>query len=300
MSLVSELKRRNVFRVGAGYAVLAWVLIQIINTVLPAFGAPAWIVPTLMFIVILGFPIALFLSWAYELTPEGIRPTLPSEEVTEQPRKSFPFFTVLVTVALVYVGVDNYILEDRNKDLSDETTGQQGSLDDRLPNSIALLPFDDSSNDLKNASFTAGIYEGILNQLVKNKSINVITPSALIRDKGDTRSLTDIGKQLNAETIMDGSVRYAEGRVVVNVRLIDARTGVYIWSERYNREYNNLFSIQDDIAMNIATSLKSELHPAVDPIYGLAKRVKGLTALDESKLEEASRSIDRAVNADLQ
>ena len=226
-SFITELKRRNVFKVGVAYAIVAWLLIQVAATVLPTFNAPHWVLQTITFLIFLGFPLAVFFAWAYELTPEGIKATrsvIPAESITRQ----LDFIIIgLLVLAVSFLVVDNYVLQgdgNQNTEVSTEDVGEerhemvdavQDSETTVLPNSIAVLPFENLSPRQEDAYFAIGLHEEILNQLSKLGNMNVIARTTMRRYANTEKSMDEIARELNVETVMEGSVRYADGRVRV-------------------------------------------------------------------------------------
>ena len=260
MSLFAELRRRNVFKVGAAYAIVAWLLIQVAANVFPALQLPAWTVTFVTAFLLIGFPIALLLAWAYEVTPEGIKKTrhVPLEESVRQVtgQKLNYVVTGLLVLAVGYIAADNYLLTDRAPD------GTAASVDATqarpvMQNSVAVLPFANLSPNPDDGFFAAGIHEEILNYLAKLKSLNVIGRTSMLRYADTDKPYAQIAEELGVETVMEGSVRYAGARVRVTTQLIDAATGTHLWSEAYERPFDDIFAIQADIAMNVANALNA-------------------------------------------
>jgi len=281
-SLFGELKRRNVVRVAVAYAIVGWISVEVSSTVLPIFEAPDWIVQVFTFFVILGFPLALILSWAYEITPEGIkleRNVAAGESNTHVTGRKLDYVIIgLLVLAVGFMFVDNYLPEsgpfagaeidpaslilelDEPPSTAVERAAPvaEGQQRDVLPNSVAVLPFENLSPDPDNAYFAAGIHEEVLNQLAKIDALNIIARTSMLQYADQTKSIPEIADELNVETVMEGSVRFADDRVLVTVQLIDPVTNSHLWSESYNREFADIFAIQADIAMNIANALEAE------------------------------------------
>ena len=246
MSFWVELRRRNVFRVGIAYLAAVWLLLQVADTVLPTFSTPAWVMQVLVFASFLGFPFVLVLAWFYELTPEGIKVASEMEaaQTVKFTGRKLDFAIIgLLVLAVAFLAVDTNVLN------------QQGSL---LPNSVAVLPFENLSPDPDDAYFSAGIHEEIVNQLAKLSALNVIARASVMSYANADISIPEIAAELNVETVMEGSVRYADGRVLVTAQLIDPKTNSQMWSDSYNREFSGIFDIQADIAMHIANALAVE------------------------------------------
>ena len=268
-SLWGELRRRNVFKVGAAYVVVAWLLIQVADIVLPTFSAPEWVDQTFTFLLILGFPVAVILAWAYEATPQGIKRTkhVPLAEsirhVTGQ--KLNYMITGLVVLVLGFIVVDQYLLEEQ---VQEETSAAvematvvstvEESKPDVLPNSVAVLPFANLSPDPDNAYFAAGIHESIISQLARLSNLSVIARTSVMQYADSPPPVPEIASKLRVETVMEGSVRYAGDRVLVTAQLIDGVTGTHLWVDEYEADLSDVFGIQSDISMNIANALEAE------------------------------------------
>ena len=217
-----ELKRRKVYRVAAGYAVLAWLLIQIATQVFPFFEIPSWAVRLIIVALVLGFPVALFLSWAFDLTLGGIVRT----EDIESARSPAPI----------------------EKSPPPEK-------------SIAVLPFENLSDDQQNTYFADGIQDDILSSLAKVADLKVISRTSVRQYRTGTRNLREIGDALGVAYVMEGTVRREANRVRINAQLIDARTDLHVWNDSYDREISDLFSLQTELARRIAFALRANLSP---------------------------------------
>jgi len=247
-SVWGELKRRNVVKVAVAYAIVGWLLIEVTTTVLPTFEAPAWVLQTITFVIILGFPLAVVLSWIFDLTPEGLERTGPvpvSGRVAKSSERKLDFAIIGALVLALGFVVYNYVLEDRGAVAV-------------LPNSVAVLPFENLSLDPEDAFFASGIHEETLNQLAKLRNLSVISRTSMLRYADSDLSIPEIAEELNVQTVMEGSVRYAADRVRITAQLIDAATDEHLWSEVYERDFADIFAIQSDIAMNIANALEAE------------------------------------------
>jgi len=245
-SFFGELRRRNVVKVAVAYAIVGWVLIEVSATVLPIFEAPDWIVQVFTFFVILGFPLALILSWAYEITPEGVkleRNVAAGESITHVTGRKLDFAIIGALVLALGFVVYNYVLEDT---------------DGRLPNSVAVLPFENMSVDPEEAFYASGIHEEILNQLVKLSALNVIARTSMQQYANTEKTIPEIARELNVETVMEGSVRYAGGQIRITAQLNDGITGAHLWSETYTRDFEDIFAIESDVAMSVANAVGAE------------------------------------------
>jgi TolB-like protein/Tfp pilus assembly protein PilF len=250
-SFFAELKRRNVYKVAVVYAVTAWLLIQAASILLPTFEAPAWVMKVVVMAVVFGFPVAVVLAWAFELTPEGIRRT---EDVdlaasARQPRKNAWIFVVIVgaalSIGLFFIG---------------RYTAQNSARASELPaKSIAVLPFDNLSRDPDNAFFAEGVQDEILTRLAKVADLKVISRTSTQHFKSASANLADIANQLGVANILEGSVQKSNDQVRVNVQLINAMTNVHLWAEIYDRKLSDIFVVQSDIAKMVADTLQAKL-----------------------------------------
>jgi TolB-like protein/Flp pilus assembly protein TadD len=246
MSLLREIQRRKVFQVAAVYAVVAWLVVQIVATVEAPLNLPEWFDTAVIVLLLVGFPITLIMSWAFNLTPEGLVPDAGGAAVVPSGGRRIEY--VLIGLLIVAVGWIAY----SEFGPSDQTAQRI------LPNSVAVLPFENLSLDPENAFFAAGIHEEILNQLAKLSALNVIARTSVMQYADGDKAIPEIAEELNVETIMQGSVRYADDRVLVTSQLIDAKTNSHLWSDSYNRDFSDIFFIQADIAMNVANALAVE------------------------------------------
>ena len=254
MSLIAELKRRNVFRVGVAYGIVGWLLVEVASVVLPTFNAPEWAMQVFTFLVILGFPLALIVAWAFELTPEGIKretAVSPAESITHLTGRKLDFAIIgLLVLAVVLLVIDNYVLEADQIPAAEPVAREK---------SIAVLPFADMSADLDQEYFGDGIAEELLNTLVRFEGLRVAGRTSSFSFKGSNANLKTIGEALNVDVILEGSVRKAGNRVRITAQLINAADGFHLWSETYDRELEDIFAIQDGIARAIADALRIEL-----------------------------------------
>ena len=245
MSFFGELRRRNVFRMGVAYLAAVWVLIEVTNTIVPIINAPPWILQALVFSSALGFPLALVLAWFYEWTSEGIKAA--SELEAPEPVRFMGRKLDFAIIGLLVLAVGILLVRSPLDD-------QEGV----LPNSVAVLPFENLSPDPNDAYFAAGLHDEILSRLGKLSNLSVISRTSMLRYADSDLSIPEIARELNVGTVMEGSVRYAAGRVRITTQLIDAATDEHLWSETYEREFSDIFAIESDIAMNVANALEAE------------------------------------------
>ena len=250
-NLFSELKRRNVVRVAVAYLVIGWVLAQIAELVLPTFGAPEWVLKTLIFLFILGLPVALFFSWAYELTAQGVKKTAEVDDddsITHSTGRKLDFVIIgALVLALGYFAWDKFGGEPAE-------TGESEGL-----RSIAVLPFVNMSADPEQEYFSDGISEELLNVLAKVPGLRVAARTSSFQFKGENRDVAEIARQLRVAHVIEGSVRKSGTRLRITAQLIDAEEGFHIWSETYDRELDDIFAIQDEIAHAIVEALVERL-----------------------------------------
>lgn len=277
MSLFSELKRRNVFRVAIAYLALAWLLTEVSGTLFPAFGIPYWGVRFVVIVFALGFVPALIVSWVYELTPEGLKReknVVRDASVVHLTAKRLDMFTIgLVVVALAFILADRLWLSLRQAEqppvpadvVTDNVqTSEPESTALQLPlKSIAVLTFDNRSADEENAEFlAAGVHDELLSVLSKLSDLKVLSRTSV--ERLDTNlSIPEIGTLLNVATVLEGQVQRAGDHVRINVQLIDASRDEYMWAEIYDRKLTatNIFLIQSEIATAIAAALRTKLSP---------------------------------------
>jgi TolB-like protein/Tfp pilus assembly protein PilF len=261
MSFLSELKRRNVFKVGAAYVVLAWLLAQGVDVFLENFGAPEWVIKTVLLLLVAGLPLALFFAWAFELTPEGIKKEKEidrSQSITHETGRKLDFVIIgLLLLALGYFAIDKFAFE--RSDVIPANAGTSQTPAEPLEKSIAVLPFVNMSEDASNAYFSDGISEEILNALAKVKDLQVAGRTSSFAFKGENLDLRQIGETLGVDHILEGSVRKAGSKVRITAQLIRVDNGFHLWSESYDRELDDVFAIQDEIANAILTELKAHL-----------------------------------------
>ena len=256
----AEVKRRNVYKVAAAYGVVAWLLTEIATQVLPFFEIPNWGVRLIVLAIVIGFPIALVIAWAFELTPEGLKRTEIADAefpLGRSPKRAWIFIVIIagaISVGLFFLG--RYTT---SRTLSTEQ-GQPPASAESLPQkSIAVLPFDNLSRDPDNAYFAEGIQDEILTRLAKVADLKVISRTSTQKYKSAPDNLRDIAKQLGVLNILEGSVQRAADQVRVTVQLINATTDAHLWAETYDRKLTDIFAVESDIAKTIADTLHAKL-----------------------------------------
>ena len=278
-SFFAELKRRKVHRVAIAYAVAAWLLIQIATQVFPFFDIPNWAVRLVVIMLVLGFPIALILSWIFDLTPQGIRRT-----------------------------------DEADRDLA-PPAGMRSATTRNIPEkSIAVLPFENLSDDKENEYFAAGVHDDVLSSLAKVADLKVISRTSVQQFKSGARNLREIGRALGVAHILEGTARRAGNRIRVNAQLIDARSDDHLWGETFDREITDLLTLQSELAQRITEALRANLsarektnlqsHPTQDILaYELFLRARELfhwagSGYSPDKGAHALRLIEEAVERD--
>ncbi|MDN5864322.1 MAG: tetratricopeptide repeat protein [Gammaproteobacteria bacterium] len=266
-SFFAELRRRHVWRVAAVYAVTAWLLLQLVNILLPTFGAPEWVLKVLIVIFAIFCPVALVLAWAFELTPAGVRRTVPAHHEAAPPsehrRRIGRNINITISVVLAAaVGVLAWQLTTRPvKVVLPATTIAPAAATAIPPKSIAVLPFENLSADRKNDYFVAGMQGLILTKLAGIGGIKVISRTSTMQYGSHPADLGTIGRQLGVATILEGSVQKAGNEVLINLQLIDAQTNAHLWAESYRRTLNDIFGVEGEVAVKVAAALDAELTP---------------------------------------
>jgi TolB-like protein/Tfp pilus assembly protein PilF len=280
MNLFTELKRRNVFRVGIAYAVVAWLVMQFADVVLNNITAPGWVFQAIMLLLAIGFPVVLVFAWAFEMTPEGLKKEKDidrSQSITTRTGRKLDRTIILVlALALAYFAFDKFINEEQTggdnesvQTVPDDAytsedvlpvTPTERSQDDK---SVAVLPFAFRSTDLEDQFFAEGMHDDLLTQLAKIGSLKVISRTSVMEYKDTTKKIPQIAEELGVSTIVEGGVQRSGSRIRFNAQLIDAQTDKHLWAETYDRELTaeNLFDIQAEIARAIAQALQATLSP---------------------------------------
>ena len=273
MNLFTELKRRHVFRIGIAYLVVAWLLTQVVGVIGPMFGLPSWFPRGVVILLAVGFPVALIVAWAFELTPEGVKRTdeldeaAPKRAVSTGRKLDFVIIGALI-MALGYFAWGRY----------------GGSTSTTAEPTLAVLPFEDFSPNKDQAAFADGISDELLNALARIKGLQVTGRTSSFSFKGKNEDLRTIGETLGVENILEGSVRRDGDRLRVIAQLINAKTGYHLWSHTYEKDKGDIFDIQDDIAKSVANALQITLG------VGALSRLPGMTrnadAYDEYLLSQ--------------
>jgi TolB-like protein/rhodanese-related sulfurtransferase len=271
MSFIDQLKRRNVFRVGIAYLIVAWLIAQVTELALDSFATPDWVMKTVLFLLVIGFPLALFLAWAFELTPDGVKlekDVVRSESITRLTGRKFDFAIIgLLLLAIAFLIVDNYVLDDATDRLAETAAEQRlepASLEKMafpLPDkpSIVVLPFDNMSGDEEQEYFVDGITEDLTTDLSKLGGLFVIARNSAFTYKGKAVSARQVAEELGVQYIVEGSVRRVGDRIRINAQFIDALSGHHVWAERYDGSLTDVFALQDSVVEQIVSALAINL-----------------------------------------
>lgn len=244
----SELKRRNVYKVGAAYAVVSWFLVQLASVLLPTFDAPNWAMRFFLILLAIGFPVALVLAWAFEITPEGIKRSTdvgPNESPTHHTGRKLT--ALIVTIGLLAVALFAFRFT------------KQSAPGARPDTSIAVLPFVNASGDPNQEYFSDGLSQELINGLAQIQELKVIARSSSFRFKGKVEDARAVGQALGVGNLLEGTVRKAGDRVRISVALVNAADGSQRWSDTYERELKDIFRIQEEIAREVADQLRLTL-----------------------------------------
>ncbi len=252
---LAELKRRNVYKVAVAYLVVAWLLVQAGSILFPTFEAPTWVMKVFVAIVVLGFPIALVIAWAFEMTPTGMKRTenvSPNEFIPQWSARKFA--ALIVTIALLAGGLLVFQML-RSKSISSAPSAASTVSE----KSIAVLPFLNESGDPGDEYFSDGLSEELIAALAQIDDLKVIGRSSSFRFKGKNEESRTIGEKLGVATLLEGTVRKQGERVRIVAELINAANGIELWTRTFNRELKDIFAVQEEIATAVASSLKVTL-----------------------------------------
>ncbi|MGH8042389.1 MAG: hypothetical protein ACREPN_10135 [Rudaea sp.] len=254
MSLFAELKRRNVIRAAGLYLVGAWLLVQVAGTILPMFGAPDWIARSLVILLAIGFVPAMVIAWVFELTPSGLKrdEDVPLEQsiAPQTARRMDRLILIVAVIAVAYFAFDKFVLAPRRDaalvtqttaHVTAEISTEKAKID---PRSIAVLPFENLSEDKGNAYFADGMQDMILTKLAGIGDLKVISRTSTEKYASHPDDLKIIAKQLGVTTILEGSVQKSGNQVLINVQLIDAASDNHLWAEAYPRTLDNIFGVE--------------------------------------------------------
>src|SRR3954447_16128535 len=249
-----ELKRRNVYKVGVAYAIVAWLLMQVASQIFPFFEIPNWVVRLIILLLVIGFPVALIIAWAFEVTSEGIKRTDAADAAGQRSRGVTWIYVVMIgaalSVGLFFVG--RFTAGHATPRPSEATTA--------IPEkSVAVLPLLNESGDPKDEYFSDGLSEELIAALAQISGLKVIGRSSSFRFKGKKEEPKTIGERLGVSTLLDGTVRKQGDRVRIVAELVNAADGIQLWTRTFDRELKDIFAVQEEIARAVADSLKVTL-----------------------------------------
>src|SRR6266567_1508432 len=253
-SFFAELKRRNVYKVAIAYGVVAWLLKQVASQIFPFFEIPNWAVRLVVLLLIIGFPVALILAWAFELTPEGIKRAEDvdlSKSVRRKTGRKLDFFIIAVLLLVIAI----LVFQRLHPKVSPAVSSA-------LEKSIAVLPFDNLSRDPDNAYFADGIQDEILTKLAGIGDLKVISRKSTAKYKSTPEDLKTVARELGVASVLEGSVQRAGDRERVNVQLLDARIDTHLWAKSYDRDLKDVFAVESEVAQEIADALQAKLSPS--------------------------------------
>ena len=271
MRLFQELQQRNVFRVAIGYSVSSWLLIEVADVVLDNIGSPDWVMQTIMLLLVLGFPVVVVFSWVYQVTPEGIKRESEIDRAQSinhlTGRKLDRAIVAVLVIALAYFAYDKFVLGPQRE--SELVEGVKQAVTEPVfvatevtaepDNSIAVLPFVNMSSDEEQEYFSDGLSEELANLLARIPDLHVAARTSSFSFKGKNLEVPEIASRLKVAHVLEGSVRKHENQIRITAQLIQADNGYQLWSETYDRQLDNIFHIQEEIAIAVVDALKITL-----------------------------------------
>ena len=272
----AELKRRNVYKVAVAYAVVAWLLVQIATQVFPFLEIPTWVVRLVIALVAIGFPIALVIAWAFEATPEGIKRTAAADVLPASRNKNRTWIYVVVVGAAFSIGlffIGRYSAQRTSENrphpqleggapATPPSSGLAGARPSISEKSIAVLPFQNLSEEKANTYFAEGIQDEILTKLATVRDLKVISRTSTAKYQSKPDNLKTVANELGVATLLEGAVQKSGDKVRVNVQLIDARTDSHLWAKTFDRDFKDVFAVESEVAQEIADTLKAKLSPS--------------------------------------
>lgn len=302
MSLFNELRRRNVFRFATAYVVTAWLVVQVVETLFPVFGLSSEAIRLVVILLAIGFIPGVIVAWVFQVTPEGIRiDSGTGESAPGATRTLDRIIIVTLVLGISYFAIDKFLLApgriaEREAEIAVQAADEarKGFYGDR---SIAVLPFDNMSSDPEQEHFADGVAEEVLNLLARIRELRVISRSSAFSLRGKDLDIPEIAEILDVGHILEGSVRRSGNQVRVTAQLIDARTDTHLWSKTYERELNDVFRIQDEIAADVVSNLQiTMLEPLTRSRY-VEPEVKALTKQAELLSQAAPEGVGEKMHA---
>lgn len=286
--LLSELKRRNVFRVAAAYAVVGWLLIQVADIGLESFGAPEWVMKTLFLLVLIGLPVTVVLAWVFELTPEGVRLDSEVPDRTGESRSSSNKLNVIIIGALV-VALAFFAFKSETPPPVEQLIEQQAVLE----KSIAVLPFINIGGSAEDEYLSDGLAETLLHMLAQIEEIQVAARTSAFKFKNTSEDVRIIGEQLGVATVLEGSIQRSGDRIRITAQLINVSNGFHLWSANFDRTLDDIFAVQDEIATSVVDALQVTLLGSVPTV--VERNAEAYDALLRLKDDVRSGDIERLV-----
>jgi TolB-like protein/predicted Zn-dependent protease len=259
-SFFRELKQRKVYRVALGYAVVAWLVVQIASTVLPTFHVPEWVLQALTVIVALGFPVALVLAWAFDVTPSGVEKTAEGAGTVAARNRRTVWLLAGVGLLISALAVGGYWIWHPWGTVPAGGATTAAALPQTMK-SIAILPFENLSEEKANAYFAEGIQNEILTRLATVRDLKVISRTSTAKYQSKPDNLKTVAQELGVSTILEGAVQKAGDKVRVNVQLIDARADTHLWAKSYDRDFKDVLGVESEVSQEIAEALQANLSP---------------------------------------
>jgi TolB-like protein len=281
MSFFAELKRRNVIRVGVAYVVVAWLIMQFADVVLNNIEAPDWVFQAIMLVLAIGLPLVLIFAWAFEMTPDGVKREKDvdrTQSITQTTgRKLDRAIIGIMAVVIAFLVLDRFVLTEENASVA-EGAGQESVVaeEEAAPAaetnpSVAVLPFINMSGDVNNEYFSDGLTETLLHMLAQLPDLHVAARTSSFAFKGKNPSINEVAAALGVAHILEGSVQKSGNRVRITAQLIRANDGFHVWSQNYDRTLDDIFTIQDEIANDVASALDSSLFGKSKPdLHGVS------------------------------
>jgi TolB-like protein len=315
-SFFAELKRRNVYRVGIAYAIASWLLLQVIDVVEPIIGMPAWVAKLILVLLAVGLPLALVFAWAYEMTPEGLKREKHvdrSASITHETGQRLN--RIIIGVLVIAVGVlliDRSLVDSRDEPVTEpaaEVTVEASPADETVATaapSIAVLPFANMSADESSTYFSDGLADTLLHMLAQIREIRVAARTSSFQFRDQNTDITKIAEALNVGTVLEGSVQKAGNKIRVTAQLIEADSGYHLWSGNFDRDLDDVFAIQDEIANEVVAALKISLlgesaeklaQHETDNIDAYTEYLLGINDINEYSFESLRRGEQRFLNA---
>ena len=257
MNFFDELKRRNVIKATIAYIVVAWVLLQVFTSVLPNLEAPPWVLKTLMFLIVIGLPIWIIFSWVYEITPEGLKRTVKVSEDQSITAATNKRLNIIIIITLIIAIAVSFL----NRPIPDTASKTIANNELMMDKSIAVLPFKNLSTNIENQYFADGMMDDILNHLSFVEGLEVKSRQSSEKYRESDKSIPQIGDELSANYLLEGSVQKHKDSIRIIVQLIDAINDNHLWSDKYDFELKNVFAIQSKISKQIAIELNTVISP---------------------------------------